>query len=204
MLAIGDGANDVSMILEADVGVGVSGREGRHAVMASDFSLPSFRHLSRLLLVHGHWSYYRNATFVLYYLYKNVFFCFVLFWFMLHNGFSGQSAIDAWNLIFASLMYTSLPAIVAAVVDRDYSAERLLSCPGLYGWGLRGEGYNTRLFLWSMAEMALQSVVVFYVTYGVLAGSGETELWSFGVPQMAAYVFVANAQLALMVTSIPW
>jgi phospholipid-translocating ATPase len=27
-LAIGDGANDVSMILEADIGVGLYGREG--------------------------------------------------------------------------------------------------------------------------------------------------------------------------------
>jgi len=28
MLAIGDGANDVNMISRADVGVGISGREG--------------------------------------------------------------------------------------------------------------------------------------------------------------------------------
>ena len=28
MLAIGDGANDVAMIMKADVGVGIKGREG--------------------------------------------------------------------------------------------------------------------------------------------------------------------------------
>ena len=38
-LAIGDGANDVSMIQTADVGIGISGMEGMQAVMASDFAI---------------------------------------------------------------------------------------------------------------------------------------------------------------------
>ncbi|KAM9264959.1 phospholipid-transporting ATPase VA [Cariama cristata] len=70
-LAIGDGANDVSMIQVADVGVGISGQEGMQAVMASDFAIPRFRHLEKLLLVHGHWSYSRLANMVLYFFYKN-------------------------------------------------------------------------------------------------------------------------------------
>ncbi|GMN59210.1 hypothetical protein TIFTF001_028303 [Ficus carica] len=41
-LAIGDGANDVSMIQMADVGVGISGQEGRQAVMASDFAMGQY------------------------------------------------------------------------------------------------------------------------------------------------------------------
>lgn len=67
-LAIGDGANDVSMIQMADIGVGISGQEGMQAVslvhtaqhpslqeqvMASDFAIAQFRYLVRLLLVHG-------------------------------------------------------------------------------------------------------------------------------------------------------
>uniref|UniRef100_A0A663FGL4 Phospholipid-transporting ATPase n=1 Tax=Aquila chrysaetos chrysaetos TaxID=223781 RepID=A0A663FGL4_AQUCH len=70
-LAIGDGANDVSMIQVADVGVGISGQEGMQAVMASDFAIPRFRHLEKLLLVHGHWCYSRLANMVLYFFYKN-------------------------------------------------------------------------------------------------------------------------------------
>ncbi|PPD89241.1 hypothetical protein GOBAR_DD13803 [Gossypium barbadense] len=60
-LAIGDGANDVGMIKEADIGVGISGVEGMQAVMASDFSIAQFRFLERLLVVHGHWCYKRIA-----------------------------------------------------------------------------------------------------------------------------------------------
>ncbi|XP_061482928.1 phospholipid-transporting ATPase VA isoform X2 [Rhineura floridana] len=70
-LAIGDGANDVSMIQVADIGVGISGPEGMQAVMASDFAIPKFRHLEKLLLVHGHWCYSRLANMVLYFFYKN-------------------------------------------------------------------------------------------------------------------------------------
>ena len=70
-LAIGDGANDVSMIQTADVGVGISGMEGMQAVMASDFAITKFKYLERLLLVHGHWNYDRLARMVLYFFYKN-------------------------------------------------------------------------------------------------------------------------------------
>ncbi|XP_063530571.1 phospholipid-transporting ATPase VD isoform X3 [Cydia strobilella] len=70
-LAIGDGANDVSMIQTADVGVGLSGQEGRQAVMASDFALSRFKFVERLLLVHGHWCYDRLARMILYFFLKN-------------------------------------------------------------------------------------------------------------------------------------
>jgi len=68
----GDGANDVSMIQAADIGIGISGQEGMQAVMSSDFAISRFRHLKKLLLVHGHWCYSRLARMVVYYFYKNV------------------------------------------------------------------------------------------------------------------------------------
>ncbi|KAM5339763.1 phospholipid-transporting ATPase VD isoform 2-T2 [Glossophaga mutica] len=71
-LAIGDGANDVSMIQVADIGIGISGQEGMQAVMASDFAVSQFKHLSKLLLVHGHWCYTRLSNMILYFFYKNV------------------------------------------------------------------------------------------------------------------------------------
>lgn len=70
-LAIGDGANDVSMIQMADVGVGICGQEGMQAVMASDFAIAKFRILEKLLLVHGHLNYDRLARLIIYFFYKN-------------------------------------------------------------------------------------------------------------------------------------
>lgn len=39
VLGIGDGGNDVGMIQEADVGVGIVGKEGMQAALAADFSI---------------------------------------------------------------------------------------------------------------------------------------------------------------------
>lgn len=75
------GANDVSMIQMADVGVGICGQEGRQAVMASDFAMGQFRFLKRLLLVHGHWNYQRVGYMVLYNFYRNAVFVLMLFWY---------------------------------------------------------------------------------------------------------------------------
>lgn len=51
VLAVGDGANDVAMIQAANVGVGISGEEGLQAASASDYAIPRFHFLRRLLLV---------------------------------------------------------------------------------------------------------------------------------------------------------
>ena len=60
-LSIGDGANDVAMIQEANVGCGLFGLEGSQAAMSADYAFGQFRFLTKLLLVHGRWSYQRIA-----------------------------------------------------------------------------------------------------------------------------------------------
>lgn len=57
-LSIGDGANDVAMIQEAHIGVGLFGHEGSQAAMSADYAFGQFRFLTRLLLVRG----YRDAS----------------------------------------------------------------------------------------------------------------------------------------------
>ncbi|XP_031444410.1 probable phospholipid-transporting ATPase VD isoform X4 [Phasianus colchicus] len=86
-LAVGDGANDVSMIQVADTGVGILGQEGMQAVMASDFAISQFRHLRKLLLVHGHWCYTRLTNMILYFFYKNVAYLPSTFWITLLDAF---------------------------------------------------------------------------------------------------------------------
>ncbi len=76
-LSIGDGANDVPMIQNAHVGVGISGQEGMQAVNASDYAIGQFRFLTRLLIVHGRWNYRRMSVLVSYMFYKNIVLCMV-------------------------------------------------------------------------------------------------------------------------------
>ena len=70
--AVGDGGNDVAMIQEAHVGLGIMGKEGRAAVRAADFAFSKFKFLQKIILVHGHWYYHRVSLLVHYFFYKNV------------------------------------------------------------------------------------------------------------------------------------
>ncbi|KAL0397361.1 UNVERIFIED_CONTAM: Phospholipid-transporting ATPase 1, partial [Sesamum calycinum] len=136
-LAIGDGANDVSMIQMADVGIGISGQEGRQAVMASDFAMGQFRFLVPLLLVHGHWNYQRMSYMILYNFYRNAVFVLVLFWYVLFTSFTLTTAITDWSSVLFSVIYTSFPTIVVGILDKDLSRTSLIEHPQLYGAGQR-------------------------------------------------------------------
>ena len=80
LLAIGDGANDVSMIQAAHVGIGIAGVEGLQAARSADVAIGQFRFLKKLLLVHGAWSYYRVSKVILYSFYKNIAMFMTEFW----------------------------------------------------------------------------------------------------------------------------
>ncbi|KAB0388352.1 hypothetical protein FD755_003308 [Muntiacus reevesi] len=180
-LSIGDGANDVSMIQAADIGIGISGQEGMQAVMSSDFAISRFRHLKKLLLVHGHWCYSRLARMVVYYFYKNVCYVNLLFWYQFFCGFSGSTMIDYWQLIFFNLFFTSLPPLVFGVLDKDISMETLLALPELYKSGQNSECYNLLTFWISMADAFYQSLVCFFIPYLTYKDS-DIDVFTFGTP----------------------
>uniref|UniRef100_A0A803TZR6 Phospholipid-transporting ATPase n=1 Tax=Anolis carolinensis TaxID=28377 RepID=A0A803TZR6_ANOCA len=178
-LAIGDGANDVSMIKLADVGIGICGQEGMQAVLASDFALAQFKHLKKLLFVHGHWCYTRLANMILYFFYKNLAYVGLLFWFQFFSGFSGTPMIDYWSLIFFNLLFTSAPPIIYGVLDQDVSAECLLSNPELYKASQRNEPYGKSAFAVNILDGFYQSFVCFFLPYYTYRNSG-IDLYSFG------------------------
>uniref|UniRef100_A0A8C0PWH3 Phospholipid-transporting ATPase n=1 Tax=Canis lupus familiaris TaxID=9615 RepID=A0A8C0PWH3_CANLF len=180
-LSIGDGANDVSMIQAADIGIGISGQEGMQAVMSSDFAISRFRHLKKLLLVHGHWCYSRLARMVVYYFYKNVCYVNLLFWYQFFCGFSGSTMIDYWQMIFFNLFFTSLPPLIFGVLDKDISAETLLALPELYKNGQNSECYNPMTFWISIMDAFYQSLVCFFIPYLTYKDS-DIDVFTFGTP----------------------
>ncbi|KAG8377138.1 hypothetical protein BUALT_Bualt09G0137200 [Buddleja alternifolia] len=195
-LAIGDGANDVSMIQMADVGVGICGQEGRQAVMASDFAMGQFRFLKRLLLVHGHWNYQRIGYLILYNFYRNAVFVMMLFWYILCTGFSTTSALTDWSSVFYTILYTSVPTIVVGILDKNLSDKTLLKYPKLYAAGYRHESYNMPLFWMTMVDTLWQSLVLFYVPLFTFRES-TIDIWSMGSLWTIAVVILVNVHLAM-------
>ena len=130
-LAIGDGANDVGMIMEAQIGVGISGHEGLQAVNNSDFAIAQFRFLKRLLLVHGRWNYRRSAKVFLYSFYKNVVLVLTLFMYLPPSKISGQSLYD--SLVYAGYnFFLGWPIVGVGIFDQDISVPTVLKYPELY------------------------------------------------------------------------
>ncbi|XP_034035114.1 probable phospholipid-transporting ATPase VA [Thalassophryne amazonica] len=180
-LAIGDGANYISMIQVADVGVGISGQEGMQAVMASDFALPRFRYLQKLLLVHGHWCYSRQANMILYFFYKNAMFVALIFWYQFCCRFSGSAMIDQWYIIFFNLMFSAFPQLVTGTLDKDVSAEALQHLPRLYMNGQNSEEYKPYMFWMNMIDAFYQSLVCFFIPYFMYSDS-DVDLFMWGTP----------------------
>ncbi|XP_015185962.1 PREDICTED: probable phospholipid-transporting ATPase IM isoform X4 [Polistes dominula] len=165
-LAIGDGANDVSMIKTAHIGVGISGQEGLQAVLASDYSIGQFRFLERLLLVHGRWSYYRMSKFLRYFFYKNFAFTLCHIWFAFFCGFSAQTVFDPMYISVYNLFYTSLPVLAVGIFDQDVNDKNSLMYPKLYAPGLQNLLFNKKEFCWSALHGFFASCVLFLVPYG--------------------------------------
>ena len=118
-LAIGDGGNDVPMIMEAHIGVGIYGEEGMRAVQSSDYAIGEFQFLRSLLLFHGRTNYIRNAECVKYFFYKNFCFTLVQFLFGFYCNFTGQTIVDDWFISCYNLLSTSLPLGARALLDHD-------------------------------------------------------------------------------------
>ncbi|GAA0140956.1 primary active transporter [Lithospermum erythrorhizon] len=202
-LAIGDGANDVGMIQEADIGVGISGAEGMQAVMASDFSIAQFRFLERLLVVHGHWCYKRIAQMVCYFIYKNLAFGLTLFYFEAFAGFSGQAIYDDWYMIIFNVAVTSLPVVALGVFEQDVPSEVCLQFPALYQQGPKNLFFDwPRIFGW-MGNAIYTSLVIFFLNVLIFydqAFSSEghaADLTAMGTAMFTCIVWAVNFQMAL-------
>eukprot|EP00762_Andalucia_godoyi_P004804 ANDGO_07205.mRNA.1 Phospholipid-transporting ATPase 3 len=202
-LAIGDGANDVSMIQAAHVGVGISGLEGMQAARASDYSIGQFRFLQRLLLVHGRHSYRRNAKLVLYSFYKNSAMFLTQLWFIFYNGFSGTSLYERWTLVMFNVVFSAFPILAFGIFDRDVSERAALRFPRLYLQGRDNKLFTGRIFWCNILNAIFHSLVFFFVPVWTVENStvyanGKTiGLYSMGLIMYACVVITITLKLAL-------
>eukprot|EP00941_MAST-03F_sp_MAST-3F-sp1_P005138 g5138.t1 len=140
-LAIGDGANDCSMIQEAHVGIGISGKEGLQAANSADFSIAQFRFLKRLLLIHGRWDYRRVSKTINYTLYKSVVMTLTLFMYNFFSGFSGTLLYEGWMYSGYNCFLFAGP-IAIGIFDKDVRESTVMMHPELYVTGRRQMDLN--------------------------------------------------------------
>ncbi|MEE6462130.1 hypothetical protein FKM82_001508 [Ascaphus truei] len=178
-LAIGDGANDVSMIQTAHVGVGISGNEGLQAANTSDYSIAQFKYLKNLLLVHGAWNYNRVSKCILYCFYKNIVLYIIEIWFAFVNGFSGQILFERWCIGLYNVMFTALPPLTLGIFERSCRKENMLKYPELYKTSQNALDFNTKVFWVHCLNGLFHSVILFWfplkaLQYDTIFGNGKT------------------------------
>ncbi|XP_061089727.1 phospholipid-transporting ATPase IG isoform X1 [Conger conger] len=209
-LSIGDGANDVSMILEAHVGIGVKGKEGRQAVRNSDYAIPKLKHLKKLLLGHGHLYYVRIANLVQYFFYKNL--CFILpqFLFQFFCGYSQQPLYDAAYLTMYNICFTSMPILAYSLLEQHISMEVLLDNAKLYRTIAKNAMLRRAPFL-SWTLLGLFHGLLFFFGVRFLFGNPAMQdngqvfgNWSFGTIVFTVLVFTVTLKLALDTRHWTW
>lgn len=123
--------------------------------------------------------------------------------YVLFTTFTLTTAINEWSSVLYSVIYTSLPTIVVAILDKDLSRRTLLQYPQLYGAGHRQECYNTKLFWLTMADTLWQSVVIFFIPLGAYWDS-TIDVSSIGDLWTLAVVILVNIHLAMDIIRWTW
>ncbi|XP_017807365.3 probable phospholipid-transporting ATPase IIB isoform X9 [Papio anubis] len=197
--AIGDGGNDVSMVQAADCGIGIEGKEGKQASLAADFSIRQFRHIGRLLMVHGRNSYKRSAA---------------LGQFVMHRGLiiSTMQAVFSSVFYFASVplyqgflmvgyatIYTMFP-VFSLVLDQDVKPEMAMLYPELYKDLTKGRSLSFKTFLiWVLISIYQGGILM----YGALV-LFESEFVHVVAISFTALILTELLMVALTVRTWHW
>jgi phospholipid-translocating ATPase len=205
--AIGDGANDVSMIQEAHVGLGIVGKEGRQAARCSDYAFAKFCMLKRMLFLHGHYSSQRLAILVLYFFYKNLVLVAMQFYFQMDSLFSTQSIYDSLYLALYNTLYTAFPILLLSLTEKVYNEDKLMKDPELYKKISRNRLMSWKyFFLWIVLAL-FHSFITYIFSFTAFSGylsminSGKSVgIHSFGTTLIQNAVFIVNIKLLLETT----
>ncbi|CAB11550.4 Phospholipid-transporting ATPase tat-1 [Caenorhabditis elegans] len=196
VLAIGDGANDVAMIQAANVGVGISGEEGLQAASASDYAIPRFHFLRRLLLVHGAWNHDRSVKVILYSFYKNICLYIIELWFAMFSAWSGQTIFERWTIGMFNVIFTAWPPVVLGLFDHPVPAEQIMKYPALYA-SFQNRAFSIGNFSLWIGLAIVHSLSLFFLTYATME---HQVVWDNGLT--GGWLMLGNCAYTFVVATV--
>ncbi|XP_034823898.1 probable phospholipid-transporting ATPase IIB [Maniola hyperantus] len=159
--AVGDGGNDVAMIQEADMGVGIEGAEGRAASLAGDVSIKEFSCLARLLLLHGRRSLMRSAALCLFIVHRGLIVSTMQAVFSVVFYFSSVSLYPGFLMVGYGTVFTMLP-VFSLVLDKDLPSSTVMRNPQLYKQMTKGSQLSYKTFYIWIGISIYQGGVIMY------------------------------------------
>ena len=199
----------MGMLRQADIGIGIAGREGTQAVMSSDFAIEKFKMLQKLVLVHGHWTYNRITDFIFYFFYKNLFNVVLTLIYQFHNGFSGSFPSEELMIVTFNTFWTTPGTFVSFVLNQyGGSSTSILADPSIYRRGRLDECFNMTMLLATLSEAIYHGALVFSIhamsswdnTTSKLEFGGGLTFISVTIMNLMFFVLSPNITVLLAVT----
>ncbi|KAG6458399.1 hypothetical protein O3G_MSEX010841 [Manduca sexta] len=197
--AVGDGGNDVAMIQEADIGVGIEGLEGRAAALAGDVCVRSFAALAALALVHGRRALMRSAALCLFIVHRGLIVSTMQAVFSVVFYFSSVSLYPGFLMVGYGTLFTMLP-VFSLVLDKDIPSTTALRYPQLYKQLTKGRQLSYKTFyIWTGISIYQGGVIM----YGALV-LFEDQLIHIVEISYTALILTELIMVALTVVTWHW
>ncbi|XP_061110932.1 probable phospholipid-transporting ATPase IIB isoform X2 [Conger conger] len=197
--AIGDGGNDVSMIQAADCGIGIEGKEGKQASLAADFSITQFKHIGRLLMVHGRNSYKRSAALGQFVMHRGLIISTMQAVFSSIFYFAPVPLYQGFLMVGYATIYTMFP-VFSLVLDHDVNPETALLYPELYKDLTKGRSLSFKTFLIWVLISIYQGGILMYGAFLLF----ESEFVHVVAISFTALIITELLMVALTVRTWHW
>ena len=157
---IGDGGNDVGMIQSANVGIGIEGKEGLQASLASDFSVVKFKNILKLFIWHGRLSYVRTALLANFVIHRGIIIVVIQALFMITFYFVSVNIYNGYLIMCYSTIFTNFP-IFSLILDEDIPIKQVFHYPMLYYLVQEGKNLSPKVFMiWFWKSIFQGSVII--------------------------------------------
>ena len=157
--SIGDGGNDVPMILKADIGIGIVGKEGLQASLSSDFSIQKFEILNILLLWYGRLTYKNSAKMSNFIIHRGLIISFIQCIFSCIFYYNAVALYNGFLILGYSTLYTIFPAM-SLLLDYDINYNDIIKFPSLYRGLLKGRELSIKNFLGWTWKSIFQATII--------------------------------------------
>lgn len=202
-LAIGDGLNDIKMIQEAHIGVGVINPDNPHAASYADFAVTSFSSLKQLLFLQGsrtlqamcivvYWSYFKSLCFVM-----------PLFYYQGYTNWAGLDLYGSFIQLLFHTVFTPIPVVLCALFYKQISNQLFANLPVLYTLGRRRYHISLLKFCFWILEGIIMSVFCYYsiqmsvIGTPMVRGGGTLSARAFGLLCSLGSLIISNSRLVI-------
>ena len=198
--AVGDGGNDVAMIQEADVGIGIVGKEGLQASLAADYSIKEFRSLSVLLLWWGRIAYKNTSTMANFIIHRGLVISMNQFIFSCVFYFNPVAIYSGFLSFGYSTIFTSLPS-VSVLLDQDVAKDNVIKFPTLYKILLKGRELNLKSFLFVLFKSIFQASIIMLGSFVIFSDNIYLKIVTV---TFTALIYLEVLNIYLDITTYHW